>query len=193
MSEKMDKSDIQQKLCAYLDGELSESASAELERQLAASPQLQAELRNYAAINKQLADLGEEDMPGIDTDAQRERIMGVLERQTLLGPRRRRLSLRPAVRVLSAAAVVAIVATVAWLIFQPSTRQPQAQVVVARVVQPPQPTGKAMLAVEYPRIEWILQPQDTPSTAIPPGTIVVSIGIEDEDFLSAGVPLPTGI
>lgn len=193
MSEKMDKSDMQQKLCAYLDGELSESASAELERQLAASPQMQTELRNYAEINKQLAEMGEDHLPGIDTDAQCEQIMGALERQTLLGRRRRRLSLRPVVRVLSVAAVVGIVATAAWLIFQPSPRQQQAQVVVAKVVHPPQPTGEAILAVEYPRLEWSLQSLNTPRTAMPPGTIVVSIGIEDEDALSAGMPLPTGI
>ena len=193
MSNKKDKSDIQQRLWAYLDGELSESDSAQLERQLAADPQLQAELRNCAEVNKQLGDIGEDDLQGIDPAAQREQIMGVLERQALLGPSRRRFSLRPVVSILSAAAVVAIIATAGWLIFQPSTPKQQSQVVITSLVHPFQPSGLAKVAVQYPRLDWTQQPPQARSNSMPRGTIVVSIGVQTDDVLSDVVPMPMGI
>jgi len=186
MSEKPEK--VEWELSQYLDGQLSSRQAAALEKRLAQDPQLRQELQRYVALEEHLSAMGREELAGIDYESQRSQIMAALERKGLLAARPRRvLIFRPVFGVLAAAAAVAIVATVALVLFgtKPPTQAPIAKaplgpapmVAVAGMLAPPA-QRETKVSVQYPQMvrEELPPAQEEAPADIPPGTVAVSFG-----------------
>jgi len=175
----------QRELTEYLDGQLSRRQALDLERRLAEDPALREELRRYAALEGQLSALGAAEPAGVDYDAQRQDILYALERKALLErrPPVRIIRFWPGVFAAAAAAAVFLVGRV----LTPPGFPPAPRPFVAALVLPigPPVRGTAVVRAECVPVSWdnlILAPGEAPEEvpATPPGTVVVSIGPEEE-------------
>jgi anti-sigma factor RsiW len=189
MADKQDNLELM--LCRYLDGELDPRQRADLERRMAEEPSLREDLARYQALGEALTGLGEEEVPGIDYEAQRSAIMERLERRALLrAPAARRvLIFRGVLTGLAAAAVVLIAATIAINLFHgtgpvvtpPDTPQGSASMAMLR------PEGAAtggtsgtvsvaILPVDVMELPLSTASELGDSREAPSGTIAVSVG-----------------
>ena len=184
MNEQQDKVNQDYLLSRYLDGELTRTEEAQLQRLLTRDGELRQELRRYSVLDEQLQAMGQAEPQDIDYDAQRADIIAAVERKVLLeGPLRRRLILRPAVRILAAAAALLIVASVGVLIFISATEK------VAPVVKfTVTPETFAIMGVSKSQMEMKQLDETTIAFAplargtptVPPGTVLVSIGARQQ-------------
>ena len=186
MNHPNNKDDPEYLLSRYLDGDLTSPEKSALLGKLNADDTLGEELRRYTALDENLRTMDRDELDQIDYDAQRARIIAAVERKLLVeGPPRRRLILRPAFRVLAAAAMVLIIASAGIVVFQ-STFQGRTpappSVTVALLSGSPGVAGLGELTVSMKRLEeeeLVMAPAGVvSSSSLPPGTVLVSAGIE---------------
>jgi len=180
MKKDRDKRRAEFRLTQYLDGGLSRREAVALEGQLKADESLREELGRYAALQGQLAAMAAERLSDVDYDAQRSDIMSALERKALLGERTRRpLLLRPWFAPVAAVAAAAIIMVGSWLV---RSVGPDGDPLVQVAMLPGAPpiAGAAVVSVQYPASEGptlLALPQDfRTASALPPGTVMVSVG-----------------
>ncbi len=196
MNERSDSDNLEYLLNGSLDGSLTGQAKADLERRLTEDAELRQELRRYKTLSEHLHAAEVPELEDIDYAAQRAEIMAAIERKVLLtGPPRRRaaragrvigriwpaaarlVAIRPA--ALAAAAVLVIGASVGLLLFGPAgPAEGGPELAVAVLPETPAALGPPELAVRLMRLEigsLALAMRPT-ATAIPSGTVLVSIG-----------------
>lgn len=184
-----EKDETELKLTEYLDGRLCATDAAEFEKRSGTDPALQAELRRYAALQEHLAALGQDAPDGVDYDDQRAQIMAAVERKMLLkGRTGRPRVLRPIFAAAGGIAAAILIAVSLTLLFRSNGEDPlRTEIVLTRLL--PFATAadaeKPELRVEYRRMSpGELRPETDPQThdPLPPGTVLVSIGRQDETF-----------
>jgi hypothetical protein len=209
-----DRQRRQRLLSEYAAGQLGADDARQAERLLAEDASAREDVRQYAALADQLAELGRTGPPGVDYDAQRADILRALERRALLeGPGAGRVRRRWRVLVPLAAAAALVIAAVAMFL---ATRTPPAgpadeEVFAAVLPASPRPSGPAtVVAALAPATAGgaagaapllALRPggwQELPMSALkpaapsslPPGTVMVSAGaVDGRDALFALWPL----
>ncbi|HOF18046.1 MAG TPA: hypothetical protein PK082_03990 [Phycisphaerae bacterium] len=194
MSEIPDNTDLEYRLCRYLDGELDGQERAEMETLLAERPDLRRELERYRALNERLAELSDE-LPGEqELLAQRGEIFAALERRALLGERRVRLWARPSVRVFASALAAAAAVVVAVALWRVLTGEAEDKSTVAVTILPPAaaPAGTVDVQLAPRATDWaavtLVEPVDPSADQPPPGTVMVSFGWDgDGDKNDAGM------
>jgi len=197
MDAQRDDSDLEFQLSRYLDGQLGRRESAELRRRLRRDPAASEQLRQYAALAGQLAEMGNDRIEGVEYEARRAEIIAAMERRVLRGHLpHRRVVFRPALAAAAAAAaVIVMVGLWVWFARPPA---PAGPVVIVRVL----PAGAdvsngARAVVELVPIPWeqvrLAPPQEPDAqAALPAGTVMVSIGSADEgppDPLAPELPI----
>jgi len=185
MDESKDNLELEQMLSRLADGDLPADQAEKLRRQIDASGELRRLMGQYEALDEHLAAIGGEDLNGLDYDAQRGRIMAQLERKALLGELRpRRRILRPVFAVMSAAAVVLIAASV-WFMINARPPEPVEQMIVELVPVAPAPVGEVKVVLSPQPLDWdklaLATAEDAPAGNIPPGTVMVSVGMDGEN------------
>jgi len=200
-----EKDNLEYELSQYLDGQLSGRRARKVQRELERSPELQEDLKKYAALEGLLTGAARQGVPGVNYDAQRAEVLRMLERRRLLeGRQRRPIVLRPVFALggglaLAAALVVA---------FSLRTQQPtdnvlkagQAVEVFAQVVVPA--ASRTVVAdSRLPRMDekdfrFADAPADPGLTELageplPPGTVMILVepfSHEDADWAAGEMP-----
>ncbi|HAU38665.1 MAG TPA: hypothetical protein DCX07_13235 [Phycisphaerales bacterium] len=185
MSEIPDNTDLEYRLCRYLDGELAGEERTAMETLLAERPDLRRELERYRALDERLTGLSDE-LPGErELLAQRGEIFAALERKALLGERRVRLWARPSVRVFAsamAAAAAVVVAVALWRFLTPGVED---RSTVDVTILPPAaaPDGTIDVHLAPHATDWaaatLVEPVDPSVAQPPPGTVMVSFGWDE--------------
>jgi anti-sigma factor RsiW len=186
-------------LSQYLDGQLSKDEAAALEERLLAEPAAARLLEQYRRLDDQLHAMGE---VGLDQAAQADQhraLMQSLERRALVGgwhaevASRRPLKARFIQAAMAVAALI-LMAVVVWptvssLRDRPgSTASPQGPAVVhAEMVGPDKPQGPVHVSVERPPrtagpmvVAYISPPPQPQLPQVPRGTVLVSVGLDDD-------------
>lgn len=187
--DRPEKDNLEFELSQYLDGQLSGRRARKVQRELERSPELQEDLKKYAALDGLLTGAARQAVPGVDYDAQRAEVLRLLERRRLLeGRPRRTIVLRPVFALGGGLAVAAaLVVAFALRTQQPADKAPThggAVEVFAQVVIPAAP-GPAVAEVRLPRMdEKDFRFSDAPADPgltelagepLPPGTVMVLV------------------
>ncbi len=173
--------DVEFALCEYLDGALSGREARRLQRRLAEDPDLADELKRYAALDEALASVAGAGPDGVDYDLQRAEVIAAIERRALLQPPRRRV-LRPVFGALAAAAAL-LIGVMAWVVIvgRQTPPGPGEPVRVTLLSASPAVEGEGEVSVQItrPPVESLPLAPLAPRGGMPGGTIVVSVGHDD--------------
>jgi anti-sigma factor RsiW len=132
-----DQDNIEFLLSEYTDGQLSDEQSRQMEERLLADPALREQASLYRKLNLELFASRDEELAGVDYDAQRHEIMAKLERKALLA-RPRFNVIRVVFAGSLAAAAAVLIAASAWIYFRSSTATSAPQQPVAELQSVPQ-------------------------------------------------------
>jgi len=178
----MDNNDLDRQLQEYLDGEMPPRQRRRFEQQIEQEPALTEALADYAALERNLQSLTEEEVPGVDYDAMREDILAAVERKVVMqGPARPRvLRLKTVLGGLAAAAAMLAVVGVWLLMQQGEPTRPPSQAQVSLVRSGPAVTGPEVVEVGLAQPSWedvALSPTlQVRGDDLPSGTVIVSFG-----------------
>ena len=202
MTDEDRKDNLEFELSQYFDGSLSGRRARRLERRVEGDPTLQEELKKYAALDQQLAQLAGQELPGADYDWQRTEVVRRLERQRLLETRSRPFFFRPVFWTVSSGLAVAaalVVGIVMWMSTAgPSGKPPiatggpaAAPVVSVALVMPGDSSAKpapsearvTLRKLDENDYKLMMPPGDNDGTEIatrsrskpPPGTLMVTV------------------
>ncbi len=186
MNEKNRQDDDRElQLCEYLDGQLSHRRCRQIEKQLGQDEPMRGQLRQYAALDGLLGQLGDQDVEGFDFARQRSEIVAAAERKALLGRRSHRpLYFRPVFAGMAAAASLLLLAGAVVLLNRPGTLPVATTATVPAVSVRIVPaamyaTGKPAVYMKMAAPDgWDEPPEPTglAKAFAPPGTVAVSAG-----------------
>ena len=204
--DRPEKDNLEFELNQYLDGQVGGRRARRLERELQQDPELQGDLKKYAALDGMLSGLARTELAGVNYDSQRAEVVRLLERRRLLDrPQWRPVFLRPIFAVGGGLAVAAalVVGIVAWMHSHPVGAPVTSPKVFAALVAP-KAAPEAQVQVALPRLdERDFRFADAPvdSGAVdsglaevavklpPPGTVMVSVEPRPlSEWASGGLP-----
>jgi anti-sigma factor RsiW len=203
--DRPEKDNLEYELSQYLDGQLSGRRARKVQRELERSPELQEDLKKYAALDGLLTGAARQGAPGVNYDAQRAEVLRMLERRRLLeGRQRRPIVLRPVFALGGGLALAAaLVVGFALRTQQPTDNVPKTGTTVevfAQIVVPAAPRT-AVAEGRLPRMdEKDFRFADAPADPglaelagepLPPGTVMILVEPsprEDGDWAAGETP-----